>query len=92
MLLITVRPAELIWEMWAYTTSWDSTSGCHGGACITTNLATIVCVCKSTLYLSKSRHTLTQSKQCDIPNVRLSTYQSDEETLWFSWVIVARRT
>ena len=57
--------------------------GGHGGVFITTNLASIVYVRKSTLYLSNCRNTLTQSKQTVPLRVCLGTYQSDEESLPF---------
>ena len=54
-----------------------------GGVCLTTNLAAIYYVRKSTLYLSICKNTLPQSKQFCHPKVCHGTYQSLEEPLPF---------
>ena len=65
--------------------------GGHGGVYMTTNLAAIVCVRKSALYLSSCKTTLPQSKQMATPEVCYGTYQSDEESLLFFMGEWARR-
>ncbi len=64
--------------------------GGPGGVCLTTNLAAIYYVRKSTLYLSICKNTLSQSKQFSYPKVCHGTYQSLEESLLFSWAIPIR--
>ena len=65
--------------------------GSHGGVYMTTNLAAIVCVRKSTLYLSSCRTTLPQRKQSRQQKECHGTYQSDEESLLFFMGEWARR-
>ncbi len=57
--------------------------GGPGGVCLTTNLAAIFYVRKSTLYLSICKNTLSQSKQFCYLKVCHGTYQSLEESLLF---------